>query len=167
MYRTTNFATSYTKLDFVYLLNEIDKTFELYYMPTFCSLNFKIVHFYVLDAEIGELYGVPIDHRNICKPRSRYSTNWIRLFAIKNVNCWERKKNTAVHERSLFVFNNNNSILNNYEYLKVLPLSYACGSIQVNDELSHRSVNIIFDFVRNYQPTLHIIELGTVCITGD
>ncbi|XP_046689244.1 protein SERAC1 [Homalodisca vitripennis] len=31
----------------------------------------RIVSVESADAEIGELYGVPIDHRNICKPRSR------------------------------------------------------------------------------------------------
>ncbi|XP_054262350.1 protein SERAC1 isoform X2 [Macrosteles quadrilineatus] len=31
----------------------------------------RIVSVESADAEVGELYGVPIDHRNICKPRSR------------------------------------------------------------------------------------------------
>lgn len=31
----------------------------------------RIVSVESADAEIGELYGVPIDHRNICKPRNR------------------------------------------------------------------------------------------------
>lgn len=44
----------------------------------------RIVSVESADAEIGELYGVPIDHRNICKPRSRNCFLYQELVSLIN-----------------------------------------------------------------------------------
>ncbi|XP_073997810.1 protein SERAC1 isoform X2 [Rhodnius prolixus] len=50
-------------------------------------LYVKIVSEESADAEVGELYGVPLDHRNICKPKNRECFLYKELVRLVQANC--------------------------------------------------------------------------------